>query len=117
VTAPAARRGGLFDFGPGLAGPLQRYRWMAWITGTMLLILTVGVIVQLTGGGKGIVAIAGPIHGVLFLVYLVVGLEMCGRARFSLVRSVLILAAGVIPGLSFVMERKVSAELAARHAG
>jgi integral membrane protein len=90
-------------------GALIRYRIIAWVVGTGLLILVlVGVPLQYAADQKTVVEIVGPIHGFLYIVYLLATAELGFRARWSPVKLVLVCLAGTIPFLSFVAERKVT---------
>jgi integral membrane protein len=61
-----------------------------------------------------LVAIVGPLHGFLYMVYLVATVNLAFRARWSPVKTVLVMLAGTIPFVSFVAERKVTADEAVR---
>ena len=60
------------------------------------------------------VAVVGTAHGFLFMAYLLAGFDLGIRARWPILRLGLVLIAGVVPFLSFVMERSVTRELAPR---
>ena len=97
----------------GTAGALARYRVMAFIVGTGLALLCfVGVPLQIIGGNKwpwtSVVAIVGPIHGVFYIVYLLACLDLAGRARFRTAQLLGMVCSGLVPGLAFYMERKVT---------
>ena len=47
-------------------------------------------------------------HGYLYMVYLVAGFLLAMRSRWSLVKTLLVMAAGTIPLMSFVAERRVT---------
>ena len=87
---------------------LTRYRVIAWIVGVMLLVLTAGTIIKYTADEEIIVALVGPAHGFLYMVYLVLAADLARRARWRLGYTVLILLAGTVPFLSFVAERAVT---------
>ena len=53
-----------------------------------------------------VVAVVGPMHGFLYMVYLVAAVNLAFRARWSPVKTVLVMLAGTIPFLSFVAERR-----------
>jgi len=94
-------------------GALIRYRIMAWIVGVGLLALVlVGMPLKYIGHVDTVVAIVGPIHGFLFMVYLVLTFDLARRANWPFPRMVLVMAAGTIPFLSFWTERKVSRDWA-----
>jgi integral membrane protein len=50
-------------------------------------------------------------HGYLYLVYVVVAFLLAMKARWSAVKTLLVMAAGTVPLMSFVAERRVSADL------
>ena len=90
-----------------LIGPFKRFRFMAILTGTMLLILTfVAVPLNHIWHHPLLSAIVGPIHGFLYAIYVVVTFDLTRRARWSLGRTVLYLLAGTIPFASFVAEKR-----------
>ncbi len=98
-----------------IGGALIRYRVMAIVTGTALLLLVfVAIPIQIWGHNDGPVSVIGTTHGFLFMVYLVTGLDLGIRVRWPLWRLGLVLIAGTVPFLSFVMERSVTHELAPR---
>jgi integral membrane protein len=87
---------------------------MAWIVGVGLLVLVlVGVPLNHLAHQPGVVAVVGPLHGFLYLVYLVVALDLAFRRRWSLLRTAVVLLAGTVPFLSFVVERHVTREVRA----
>lgn len=59
------------------------------------------------GGERG-VEIAGPIHGALFLVYILATLTAADRLRWSMTELVIGLAAGIPPLFTVVFERWMS---------
>jgi integral membrane protein len=98
---------------------LTRYRVVAYVVGVFLLILTlVAMPLKYLGGDSTMVAVVGPIHGFLYMVYLVVAFDLSMRARWPLKYTILVLLAGTVPFLSFVAERSVTRRVrAARAAG
>lgn len=87
---------------------LARYRIMAYVVGVVLLVLVfVAVPLQFFAHDSALVAIVGPIHGALFIVYLLATLDLGWRRRWPLYQLVLVMAAGTIPVMSFVAERWV----------
>jgi integral membrane protein len=91
-----------------MRGALVRYRVIAYVVGVLLLVLTAGTVVKYTGGTDAVVAVVGPAHGFLYMVYLVLAADLARRARWSLRYTVLILLAGTVPFLTFVAERAVT---------
>ena len=92
-----------------MQGALTRYRIIAWVVGVGLLALVlVGMPLKYLGHNDTVVAIIGPIHGFLFMIYLVLTFDLARRANWPFLRMILVMAAGTIPFLSFWAERKVS---------
>jgi integral membrane protein len=90
---------------------VRGYRVMAYVTGTMLIVLCfVGIPLQVFGHDDVIAKVVGTIHGMLYIVYLVVAFAMTRlvRMRTASFGTVLVLAAGTIPVLTFVVERWVT---------
>jgi integral membrane protein len=87
------------------------YRTMAYVTGTMLVILCfVGIPLQVWGHNDAIAKVVGTLHGVLYIIYLVVAFTMTRlvRIRTASLTTIIVLAAGTIPILTFVVERWIS---------
>jgi integral membrane protein len=94
-------------------GALVRYRIIAWIVGTGLLVLVlVGMPLKYAAGNETVVAIVGPVHGFLFMIYLVLTFDLARRLHWAFPRMILVMAAGTIPFLSFWTERKVTRDWA-----
>lgn len=110
-----ARPGDLDDPARGLPAALLRYRVMAYVVGTGLLILVVvGVPLQFGAGIPQIDAVVGPIHGFLYIVYLLAAVDLARRARFTLLQMAAMIGAGFLPLLAFIIERRVVHRLAVR---
>ena len=91
------------------------YRTLAYVVGVGLVVLVlIGVPLKYLADSPGVVTVVGPLHGFLYMVYLVATVNLAFRARWSPVKTVLVMLAGTIPFLSFVAERKVTADEAAR---
>ena len=78
------------------------------LAGLALTILTIGTVLKYTSDDDTIVAVVGPAHGFLYMVYLVLAADLARRARWKLPFTVLVLLAGTVPFLSFVAERVVT---------
>ena len=109
-------------FGRDLKAALFRYQVMANIVGVLIIPLFVfaGLRAGL-GGYKAEVAIFGVTHGYLFIVYLITAGLLLLKARLHIAWIVLIAVAGIVPGLTFVVEwymvtRKIRPLLAAQEA-
>ena len=98
-------------------GALLRYRIMAYTVGVGLMILVfIGVPLQYAAHSPGVVKVVGPIHGALYIVYLLAALDLARRARFGLLQLVAMVAAGFVPFVAFLVERQVVHRLAAQAA-
>lgn len=94
-----------------MKGSLVRYRVMAYVTGVWLILLVcIAVPLKYLAGRPFLVDIVGPVHGVIYMIFLVAAYDLARRCRWSLTRTVLVALAGTIPFLSFVAERKVTAD-------
>jgi integral membrane protein len=90
------------------SGAITRYRVLAMITGVNLLVLCFVVIpLQVFAHNTVLEFPVSAIHGYGYLIYLVAALDLCLRARFSPVRTILIMLAGTIPFGAFYFERIV----------
>jgi len=88
-------------------GALLRYRVMAYVVGTLLVILVGGVIVS----NRTIEVVLGTAHGYLYMVLLLTIADLWRRRRFPLKAVVLVALAGTIPFLSFYAERQITARV------
>jgi integral membrane protein len=92
-----------------MTAALTRFRVMAYIVGVFLLVLVfVAMPLKYVWHDNTLVAIVGPLHGFLYMVYLVAAFDLAVRAKWSFVRTGLVLLAGTVPIMSFVAERKVT---------
>ncbi|HLY33353.1 MAG TPA: DUF3817 domain-containing protein [Jatrophihabitantaceae bacterium] len=97
-----------------VAGPLLRYRVMAIVTGTLLLLLVlVAVPIKYWGDHPGPTAIIGVTHGFLFMVYLLATLDLGIRLRWNPIKLVIVMACGTIPFASLIAERRITREVQA----
>ena len=92
-----------------MAGALLRYRIMAYIVGVGLFILVfIGMPLQFAFGHPGLEQFVGAAHGIFYIVYLVAALDLARRARFSIADMLMMVGAGLLPILAFVIERRVT---------
>ncbi|MGH3436670.1 MAG: DUF3817 domain-containing protein [Sciscionella sp.] len=93
---------------PRVKGALGRYRVIAYVVGVGLLALCVAIVFKYGfDAGKG-VAIIGPIHGFLYMIYIALAVDLALKARWSIKGTILVLLAGTIPFFSFIAERSVT---------
>ncbi|MEU6229704.1 DUF3817 domain-containing protein [Streptomyces sp. NPDC047042] len=98
---------------------LTRYRVMAYVTGVLLVLLTLGVFAKYVldvRGADGFTSVVGIAHGWLYVVYLVFAFDLGSKAKWPVRRQLWVLLAGTVPTAAFFVERKVSHELAAQFA-
>ncbi len=95
-----------------MSSALTRFRVVAYVVGVVLILLVlVAMPLKYLADSPGMVAVIGPVHGFLYIVYLVVTFDLSMRQRWPLGRMVLLLLAGTIPFLSFVAERWATARV------
>jgi len=101
-------------------GAVVRYRVMAFVVGTALLALTAIVICQYVFGlhaqMKTPELVVAPLHGYLYLAYLVTAADLARRARWHLGRILLVVCSGFVPFLAFVIEHRVYQQMQAEWA-
>ncbi|MGH3518154.1 MAG: DUF3817 domain-containing protein [Haloechinothrix sp.] len=91
-----------------LAGPLQRFRVAAFVTGFGLLGLLVVMVIRYGFGNPAPSAVYSPIHGVVYMIYMALTIDLAIKARWSIKGAVLVLLAGCVPFVSFIAERSVT---------
>ena len=99
-------------------GALGRYRVMAFVTGTLLLIVTLNVILKYMVGVDNaryleITSMIAVLHGWVFVVYAFTCVQLWTRMKWRLGRLATMVAGGVVPVMSFIVERKVRREVLA----
>ncbi len=104
-----------------MKGAFLRYRVMAYVTGVVLATAFVWLVLgrlfwdygdaEMRPGLYGYMWIA---HGWLYFLYLITGVDLAFRVRYSVVRTIGILIAGTVPFMSFVAEYYVHKDIKAR---
>ena len=84
------------------------YRVMAYVTGTVLIVLCVLAVLQIWAPVEAAVSALGTIHGALYIVYLLVAFLLSRKLRLPLWPTVAILLAGTVPVMTFIVERRIS---------
>lgn len=116
TDAPLEATAGAADVDPRTRGALNRYRVMAFVTGTFLLIVCLDMVL------KYVVKIDNPtflevtswiaiVHGWIYIIYLITVVQLWLRQHWALGRLFTMALGGVVPFLSFVVERKVAREV------
>ena len=96
---------------------LGRYRVMAYITGVMLLVLVVEMLLKYVLHADAVVRWIEWVpyaHGWIYVVYLVTVLDLWSKMRWGFARLAVMVLGGVVPVMSFVVERRVHADAEAR---
>ena len=95
-----------------------RYRVMAWVTGVMLLVLCVEIVLKyVVRVGPDVlpwISWIPQFHGFIYIVYLVAVLDLWSKMRWGFGRLVVMVLGGVVPVMSFIVERRVHADAGAR---
>jgi integral membrane protein len=82
---------------------------MAYVVGVGLIVLVfIGVPLQYAAGDRGVVAVVGPLHGFLYIVYLAAAFDLARRARLSIWQMAAMVGAGFIPFLAFYVEHRMT---------
>ena len=100
---------------PQVGSALRRFKVMAVVVGIGLLVLCLEIVLHY-GFDNTSLNWWSPIHGVLYMLYLVTTVDLGFKVRWPLLKTVGVMLAGVVPFFSFVMERKVAREVKARDA-
>ncbi|GAA1891496.1 DUF3817 domain-containing protein [Streptantibioticus ferralitis] len=93
---------------------LTRYRVMAYVTGVLLILLTIGCVAKYllnVSGATGFVSIVGIAHGWLYVIYLVLAFDLGSKAKMPFGKMLWMLLAGTIPTAAFFVERRITREL------
>ncbi len=93
----------------GIRAALRRYRVMAYVVGIGLIVLVfIGVPLQYGAGVPQVAQIVGPIHGAMYIVYLAAAVDLARRGHLVTRQLAMIVLAGFVPFVAFVIERKVT---------
>lgn len=100
---------------PGIRGALLRYRIMAYLVGTLLVVLVVvGMPLKYLAGNSVVVMATGVPHGWLYMVLIASAYDLGRRVHWPWGRLILIALAGTIPFLSFWAEYSARKDVQAR---
>jgi integral membrane protein len=92
----------------GVKTAVLRYRVMAYVTGVVLVVLCfVGIPLQLAGH-PAVANDVGVVHGILYIIYLVFAWLLARGLRLEPRPTVIMLLAGTIPIMTFIVERWVT---------
>jgi len=99
---------------PKVMAAFRRYRIAAFVVGWGLLILVAAMVLKYAFDMGAAVAVWGPIHGALFVVYVIIAFDLAYQDRWSPLGTLWVLVAGTIPFVSFVAERQVQRKVLSR---
>lgn len=85
-----------------------RYRVMAYVTGVVLMVLCFAGIPLQVAGHPAVANDVGVVHGILYIIYLVFAWLLARRLKLAVKPTVLMLLAGTVPIMTFIVERWVS---------
>ena len=83
---------------------IERFRRVALIEATTFLMLLVASAIKNTGGSEIGVKVLGPIHGLLFIAYVVMALNLRESAGWTGKQTVWILVGAVLPFGGYVVD-------------
>ena len=88
-----------------------RYRVLAYVTGVVLMVLVfVGIPLQVAGH-PAVANDVGVVHGILYIIYLVFAWMLSRMLRLPTKPTVIMLLAGTVPIMTFIVERWVTHRL------
>lgn len=97
-----------------MKGALRRFSVLAVLVGIGLLVLLfVAVPLDRLAGRDGFARPFEQVHGFVFMVYLVTVADLGRRVGWPVRRMVLVMLAGTVPFLSFVVERRMTRDVLA----
>jgi len=84
---------------------LARFKFIAYLAGIVLILFTIEIVLKYSG----ILEIPwfAQLHGIVYMVYVVIAFDMSRRAKLSLRETFLVLIAGTIPVMSFIAESRI----------
>ncbi|MFI7222158.1 DUF3817 domain-containing protein [Nonomuraea angiospora] len=87
---------------------LKPFRALAYVVGCMLLVLCVAMVVRYGFGDPTLSKVIAPIHGGLYMLYLVAVMNLGMKARWTWQYMLGVMVGGTVPFLSFYIERWVT---------
>lgn len=88
----------------------SKFRTVAMIEALTYLVLLALVVVKNGFDGPDLVKVMGPIHGIAFLVYLVLALNVREEQRWSGWQTVVVIVAAAVPFGAFVVNSRMVSE-------
>ncbi len=85
-----------------------RYRVMAYVTGVVLMVLCFAGIPLQVAHHPAVASDVGVVHGILYIIYLAAAWMLARRLRLATRPTVIMLLAGTVPVMTFIVERWVT---------
>lgn len=83
-----------------------RYRVMAYITGVLIIVVCfAGIPLQIAAHNTFITNDIGTVHGFLYIIYVIFAYILAQKLKMRMGPTILLLLAGTIPVMTFVVER------------
>lgn len=83
---------------------IERFRRVALLEATTFLLLLVASVIKNTGGSEIGVKILGPIHGLLFVIYVLMVWQLHEEAGWTRKQTIWILVGAVLPFGGYVVD-------------
>jgi integral membrane protein len=84
------------------------YRVMAYITGVLIIVICfVGLPLQFAANSDWIDKWLGTVHGYLYIIYVIVAFLLGTKLRLRPMQMVPLLLAGIVPIMTFLVERRM----------
>lgn len=83
---------------------LRNFRHVALAEATTFLALLVASLIKHTGGSEIGVKVLGPIHGLLFVVYVLMVWQLHGEAGWTRTQTIWVLVGAVLPFGGYVVD-------------
>lgn len=91
--------------------PLAQLRWVAFLEGVSFLLLLAAMPFKYALGQPIGVRVLGPIHGVLFVMFVVALVRAATMHEWKIGRSALAFLASLVPFGTFVLDRSLQREI------
>ena len=92
---------------PALRGEVGAFRVVAVVEAVTYLVLLGAVVLKRVLDGPDLVSVLGPVHGIAFLVYLVLVLRIREGQGWDLGRTIVVILASAVPFGGFCVERRL----------
>ena len=93
--------------GSRVRGEIGAFRIVAVVEAVTYLVLLGAVVLKRVLDGPDFVSVMGPIHGIAFLVYLVLVLRIRESQGWNLGRTIIVILASAVPFGGFWVERRL----------